>query len=90
MKKKEKPEIRDINGTKIFVGDKVAVTWKKGHDKPQYHIEIVTVSGFTTTGIRWKRHKGDKYGRARTHSYLTCLIVEGELVKNGKITKTNG
>lgn len=83
---KDKPKMKDINGTPICIGDTIAIVETCSYrSAPQARMITGTVSGFTGTGVRYTvRPKMTEYA-VRTHSKMTVLIIEGEYVRNGKI-----
>ena len=80
---KVKFEVYDINGVQIFPGDTVAVSYNGPYyEKPKARVQIVKVEDLTSTGIKFKERPNSSYLTARPWSDKTCVVLEGEMVRN--------
>lgn len=87
---KEQEIIKDINGTQICVGDKVALLETSYGGKTRYILEtgkVVKINSKSFKYVLW-RHRDrptPEYPPNRLHPSTTALVIDGEFVRNGKI-----
>ncbi len=75
----KKIELKDIMGSVINIGDRVAlITVGKRNMKPKHVLQAVRVTGYTNsgTGITYDDPRG--FSSYRTSPDKTCLIIKGE------------